>query len=127
MRSGTLFRSLLRSLGRDSLVNCSTLTYRSREPPVWNEEVSPTRRYVVIIRVSADDTIVGVKVVTGDILAGFDTTGTLTQKYQARLVPAGSDAELVSGEDTDKLAPFVRRRSIALFFLVPLIIQLPVN
>ncbi len=95
-----------------------TYVQKSNNLQVWNEEVSPTRRYV-IIRVSADDTIVGVKVVTGDILGGFDTTGTLTQKYQARLVPGVSDAELVSGEDTDKLVPFVREKVDQAFLSSP--------
>jgi hypothetical protein len=84
-----------------------TYVQKSNNLQVWNEEVAPTRRYV-IIRVSANDTILGIKVVTGDILAGLDTTGTLTQKYQARLIPGESDAELVSSEDTDNLKPFVR-------------------
>ena len=43
-------------------------------------------------------------------MARLDTTGTLTQKYQARLVPGESDAELISSKDTDKLEPFVREK-----------------
>ena len=48
-----------------------------------NEELAASRRYV-LIRVSEEGVIVRVKVVTGDILAPLDATGTLTQKYQAR-------------------------------------------
>lgn len=91
-----------------------TCVQKSKNLQVRNEEISATRRYVVV-QVATDDTILGVKVVTGDILARFDTTGTLTQKYQARLLPGASDAELISAEDTDRLKPFVRdnvRRSL---------------
>lgn len=84
-----------------------TYIQKSNNLQVWNEELSPTRRYV-IVRVSSDDIITSVKVVTGDILARLDTTGTLTQKYQARLVLGDCYAELISNDDTDRLKPFVR-------------------
>ena len=75
---------------------------------VWNEELAPTRRYV-IIRVSEADVITKVKVVTGDSLALLDTTGTLTQKYQARLIPGAANAELIAEDDTYLLQPLVLR------------------
>lgn len=84
-----------------------TYVQKSNNLQVWNEELAPTRRYV-IIRVGEDDVIIRVKVVTGDSLARFDTTGRLTQKYQARLIPGTAAAELVSEQDTDLLRPFVR-------------------
>jgi len=84
-----------------------TYVQKSNNLQVWNEELAPTRRYV-IIRVNADDVIVRVKVVTGDSLALLDTTGTLTQKYQARLIPGDVGAELIAEEDTALLRPFVR-------------------
>ena len=77
-----------------------TYTQKSNNLQVWNEQLSPTRRYV-IIRISADDVVERVKVVTGDALAKLDTTGTLTQKYQARLVCGEASAELISAQDTD--------------------------
>lgn len=77
---------------------------------VWNEELSPSRRYV-IIRVGDKGTITRVKVVTGEELALLDTTGTLTQKYQARVIPGTADAELISEHDTARLQPFVDRRA----------------
>jgi len=76
-----------------------TYVQKSNNLQVWNEELEPTRRYA-IIRISADDRIVRVKVVTGDALAKLDTTGTLTQKYQARLICGSHKAELISSEDT---------------------------
>ena len=66
-----------------------TYVQKSNNLQVWNEELSSTRRYV-IIRVGRENVITKVKVVTGSTLALLDTTGTLTQKYQARdRVPAG--------------------------------------
>ncbi|NBB81094.1 MAG: restriction endonuclease [Verrucomicrobia bacterium] len=82
-------------------------TQKSNNLQVWNEELAPTRRYV-IIRVGEDDVITKVKVVTGDTLALLDTTGTLTQKYQARLIPGETKTELIADEDTELLRPFVQ-------------------
>ena len=83
-----------------------TYAQKANNLQVWNEELSPTRRYV-IIRVNADDTIARVKVVTGDSLAELDTTGTLTQKYQARCIPGEESSELIAADDTELLRPFV--------------------
>lgn len=84
-----------------------TYIQKSNNLQVWNEEISPDRRYVVI-RVSPQDVIERVRVVTGDTLARFDTTGTLTQKYQARLNPGVATTELIAGRDTDNLLPILR-------------------
>ncbi len=84
-----------------------TYAQKSNNLQVWNEELASTRRYV-IIRVGEGDVITKVKVVTGDTLALLDTTGTLTQKYQARLIPGEVKAELIADEDTELLCPFVR-------------------
>ena len=84
-----------------------TYTQKSNNLQVWNEELSPIRRYA-IIRVNEDDVIIKVKVVNGDDLAKLDTTGTLTQKYQARLIcNQNLPAELIAAEDTDRLQEFV--------------------
>ncbi|AVW93036.1 restriction endonuclease [Celeribacter baekdonensis] len=84
-----------------------TYAQKSNNLQVWNEELSPTRRYV-ILRVDEVDQIARVKVVNGEELAQLDTTGTLTQKYQARLVPGVALEELVSPTDTDALLPHTR-------------------
>jgi hypothetical protein len=85
-------------------------TYRqkSNNLQVWNEELSPTRRYV-LMRVSDKDVVTRVRVVTGEALALLDTTGTLTSKYQARCVPGSKATELITPVDTPLLAPFVTR------------------
>lgn len=82
-----------------------TYVQKSNNLQVWNEELHPTRRYV-IIRVSDDDCITKVKVVSGDALAKLDTTGTLTQKYQARLIIGDVEVELVTENDTSMIKPF---------------------
>jgi hypothetical protein len=73
---------------------------------IWNEGLSPARRYV-LIGISDSDLITGVKIATGDTLAIWDTTGTMTKKYQARCVPRGQSRELVVEVDTQRLTPFV--------------------
>ncbi len=87
---------------------------KSNNLQVWNEELSPLRRYA-LVRVGSDSRITQVKVVTGDVLAGFDKTGTLTQKYQARLIEGTSDAELVSKQDTEQLQPCISGAAPARF------------
>ena len=96
-----------------------TYVQKSNNLQVWNEELSPTRRYV-IIRVSSDDVIERVKVVTGDTLAGLDTTGTLTQKYQARLITGEEVLELVSPLDTDNLLTLIANNDmLSLTYIAP--------
>jgi len=80
---------------------------------VWNEELEPTRRYVVL-KISDADVVERVKVVNGDMLAKLDTTGTLTQKYQARLITREQTRELISPNDTEVIAPHVAPAPIAL-------------
>lgn len=77
-----------------------TYGQKSNNLQVWNEELFPTRRYV-LIRLSDADVVQRVKVVTGATLSQLDTTGTLTQKYQARLICRDKTAELISAVDTD--------------------------
>jgi len=79
-----------------------TYVQKSNNFQIWNEEIVPTQRYV-IIRVSPHNVIEHVKVVTGEELVSLDTTGTLTRKYQARIVPGQKFTELVTGEDTANL------------------------
>jgi len=84
-----------------------TYTQKSLNLQIWNEELSPTRRYA-IIQISEDDVIISVKVVNGQELARLDTTGTITTKYQARLETGAEAHELVSPLDTEALQPYVR-------------------
>ena len=83
---------------------------KSNNLQIWNEDLVPTRRYV-LIRVARDDVIAKVKVVTGSALMMLDTTGTRTQKYQARMIGGGNTAELISGNDTAVLQQLLKRRA----------------
>lgn len=82
-------------------------TQKSLNLQIWNEELSPERRYA-IIEVTDNDTIGVVKVVNGQQLAILDTTGTITTKYQARLERGDASLELISKTDTPDLVPHVR-------------------
>lgn len=99
--------------------NFDTYVQKSSNLQIWNEEIASARRYV-LIGVSADDTVHRVRVVDGDTLARLDTTGTLTQKYQARFVPKAEVAELVSPLDTNRLRQGRRvAEPISLFGIAP--------
>lgn len=69
---------------------------------IWNEELSSERRYV-LIRISEDDLVTRVRVITGNQLAKLDTTGTLTKKYQASAIDKVESSRLVSVNDTPDL------------------------
>jgi hypothetical protein len=66
---------------------------------IWNEEISPTRRYA-IIRVDPANRVTAVRVLTGAELALLDRTGTLTSKFQAKRIAGRSGNALVSPTDT---------------------------
>jgi hypothetical protein len=76
---------------------------KSNNLQIWNEEVDPLRRYVVV-QLDERDAVTTVKVITGEALAELDTTGTLTSKYQARVSLGASPSELVTPSDTAELS-----------------------
>lgn len=81
-------------------------TQKSNNLQIWNEELSPTRRYA-LVQISDQDIVTQVRVVSGQELTTFDTTGTITTKYQAGLVVSDVTHELISGTDTPDLHPFL--------------------
>lgn len=83
-----------------------TYAQKSNNLQIWNEELSPIRRYA-IIRVSNKDVVQKVKVVNGQTLAILDTTGTITTKYQALMAPSATSLELVSAADTSEMQRYV--------------------
>jgi hypothetical protein len=92
-----------------------TYIQKSNNLQIWNEEIDPTRRYV-IIRVNESSKVTGVRVVTGEVLARLDTTGTLTKKYQAKSREPVTASVLVSKSDAynvhDAVAGVPNRRLI---------------
>ena len=81
--------------------NFDTHVQKANNLQIWNEEVAPLRRYV-LVRVSDDQRVTRVKVVTGEMIAKLDRTGTLTTKYQARSRITVEKSHLVSVADTAK-------------------------
>lgn len=79
--------------------NLDTAVQMADNLQIWNEEVDPLRRYA-IIRVDGDGVVLGVRVVTGEVIALWDKTGTLTSKYQAKRLPGRTGSALVSESDT---------------------------
>jgi hypothetical protein len=73
-------------------------TQKSMNLQIWNEEIELNRRYA-IIKVDSQDRITKVKIISGEIIAALDNTGTLTTKYQAML-PNLSNSKLFSQNDT---------------------------
>jgi len=80
-----------------------TYVQKSNNLQVWNEELEVERRYV-IIRTNENDIVTRVKVISGSDLAVLDTTGTLTQKYQAQLITSSEVFELISQSDTSNIS-----------------------
>lgn len=94
-------RSFVKTQPRFVGQNFDVYTQKSLNLQIWNEEIDPERRYV-LIRVDDDDIIRRVKVLTGDQLAIYDNTGTLTTKYQATMRHFGT-SRLLSLGDTPKI------------------------
>ncbi len=99
-------RSFTRLLGRPRFPGQDMDVYvqMSNNLQVWNQEVSPTRRYV-LIRVDANNIVTTVRVLTGVEVALLDRTGTLTSKYQAKRRSTRTGALLVPA--TTRLAWWV--------------------
>jgi hypothetical protein len=79
---------------------------------IWNEEIEPTRRYI-IIQVDSSDIVIRVKVIIGEKLAMLDKTGTLTTKYQA-MMPNLQAGNLFSQKDTLSVQEWCSYKSIDL-------------
>jgi hypothetical protein len=85
-----------------------TYVQKSDNLQVWNEEIDLGRRYA-IIRVNVDDCVSAVRVIDGATLAILDTTGTLTQKFQARCAVGTERTELVTEVDTEVVRHLLRQ------------------
>ena len=66
---------------------------------IWNQDISPERRYV-LLRPQENGIVHAVRVVRGQRVARWDTTGTLTSKYQARRPTGVVGSKAVSAVDT---------------------------
>ena len=86
--------------------NFDVYTQKSLNVQIWNEEVDANRRYV-FLRVNQDDVITAVRIISGDQLALYDRTGTLTRKYQARMQLYGRN--ICSSADTETVWNWIIR------------------
>lgn len=82
--------------------NVDVYVQQSNNLQVWNEEVDSARRYVIIL-LDGNGQYRAVKVIAGADLAQFDTTGTLTSKFQANRINEMEGSQLVSPLDTPDL------------------------
>lgn len=82
--------------------NLDVYVQSSNNLQIWNEELTPERRYA-LIRPDVDGTVVRVRVIRGVDLAQFDTTGTFTSKFQARMISRGGSS-LLSEQDAPMIA-----------------------
>lgn len=86
--------------------NFDVYTQKSNNLQIWNEQIHPARRYV-LIRINEENVISKVKVVTGDELSKLDKTGKYTQKYQAKLVGVLENVKQFSLTDTNEIISIV--------------------
>ncbi|MFD3707633.1 hypothetical protein ACFWUP_31240 [Nocardia sp. NPDC058658] len=81
--------------------NIDVYVQQANNLQIWNQEVDAARRYVIIIL--KNDLIAEIKVIAGGDLASYDTTGTLTSKFQANRINETAGSLLVSPMDTLEL------------------------
>jgi hypothetical protein len=81
-----------------------TYTQKRSNLQIWNEELSPNRRYAVV-QISDDGFVLKIKVVNGQELTRLDKTGKITKKYQAGFIAGTNFLELVSAQDTPAILP----------------------
>jgi len=76
---------------------------KSNNLQIWNEEVAPNRRYV-LVGIDDNDTVQRVRVLLGEEVAKLDNTGTLTGKFQARFKHLSNSNVLTVARDSDVLS-----------------------
>lgn len=101
--------------------NYDTSVQSANNFQVYNSEISPTRRYV-LIRPNQERIIERVRVVSGADLAPLDTTGKLTRKYQARIIDF-RQLNLATIKDTPNLLQAITTRGVSVAKKSP--IELP--
>lgn len=97
-------KSFKRSIPRFPGMDLDVYVQASDNLQVWNQQLSPERRYAILRPEGGK--VAAVRVVTGAELAALDRTGTLTGKRQARRRPDRSGSRLV-GTDTPGMAPYL--------------------
>ena len=83
--------------------NFDVYVQKSNNLQIWNEAIDANRRYV-IIRLNEKSIVSKVKVLSGIHLARLDSTGTLTQKYQAKAKMPFTDSALLTKTESFDLS-----------------------
>lgn len=96
--------------------NFDTYIQKSHNLQIWNEEIAPERRYVIIQVLN--DKIAKVRVLNGLELSQYDKTGTLTIKHQATFIPNGNLAEILSS-DTKNIKSILKKGAIVTTSISP--------
>lgn len=86
--------------------NFDVYNQKSNNLQIWNEEITPQRRYV-IVGIDHNEVIHKVKVINGTELADLDKTGKITTKFQAQFGRSDLQCELISNSDTPTLLPYL--------------------
>lgn len=92
--------------------NFDIYVQKSNNLQIWNEDIDTNRRYV-LIKLTEDDIISKVIVITGLDLQKLDTTGTLTQKFQANVGECVLKTELFC-DDTSRIKQKCSHSSISI-------------
>ncbi len=88
--------------------------------PTISRSGTRTSRRRVLVRVDEGAVITRVKAVAGEVLSEFDTTGTLTGKYQAKCRSPVAGSVLVSAADTARVREFGPGGNSAALDLLPI-------
>lgn len=91
-------KAFTRSSPRFPHQNLDVMVQKAHNVQVWNQDIDMDRRFI-IVKVNEADVVTSIKLVHGRQLAEYDTTGTLTVKYQANVTDLGAEVELFSRFD----------------------------
>ncbi|OHB77842.1 MAG: hypothetical protein A2Z34_05635 [Planctomycetes bacterium RBG_16_59_8] len=87
--------------------NLDIYVQKSNNLQIWNEEIAVGRRYAML-QLNNGSRVTAVRVVTGDVIASLDLTGTLTRKYQAAARKPVTSSILVVTADTSHLRTLLK-------------------
>jgi hypothetical protein len=73
---------------------------------MWNEEIQPNRRYAILL-INQEGVVANVRVLSGEQLRKYDSTGTQTSKFQAIFQPKTNG--LLSVEDSESIVPYLSK------------------
>lgn len=92
-------KSFQKTSPRFAAENLDVIAQKSNNFQPWNTELDPNRRYAFLI-LDADDRVRAVKVLMGAQLMVYNTTGTLTSKFQAAFADYAKEGCRPHGDDT---------------------------